>query len=85
MFAIFFRIEVEPEQEATPFVEDTVIESRQQGKQPPPFDHVNKNPFPSQSRLCMNRMITLSILPHSQTHILCMAYHLVTVVSKPHS
>ena len=51
-------IEVELEPEATPFVEDTVTEPRQQGKQPP-FDHVDKNPFPSLSRLCMNRMITL--------------------------
>ena len=34
--------------------------------------------------LCMNRMITLCrFLPHSWTHILCMAYHLVTVVRKP--
>ena len=51
-------IEVELEPEATPFVEDIVIEPRQQGKQPP-FDHVDKNPFPSQYRLCMNRMITM--------------------------
>src|SRR4051812_3720287 len=29
------RIEVEPEPESTPFVEDTVGEPRQQGKQPP--------------------------------------------------
>ena len=54
-------------------------------KATPPFDHVDKNPFPSQSRLCMNRMITLSILLHSWTHILWMACHLVTVVSKPQS
>src|SRR4051812_24092470 len=33
------RIEVEPEQEATPFVEDPDTEPRQQGKQPP-FDHI---------------------------------------------
>ena len=39
-------IEVEPE--ASPFVEDTVTEPRQQGKQPP-FDHVVKNPIPSLS------------------------------------
>src|SRR3954463_12575530 len=45
------RIEVEPEPEATPFVEDTVCEPRQQGKQPPPIDHVDKIPLPSQSRL----------------------------------
>ena len=31
------RIEVEPEPEATPFVEDPDIEPRQQGKQPPPL------------------------------------------------
>ena len=41
-------IDVQPEPEATPFVEDPVIESRQQGKQPP-FDHVDKNPIPSLS------------------------------------
>src|ERR1043165_232583 len=40
---------VQPESEATPFIEDTAIEPRQQGKQPPPFDHVDKNPFPSPS------------------------------------
>ena len=57
MIAMLF-LEVEPELEATPFVEDTVIEPRQQAKQPP-FDHVDKNPIPSLSRLCMNRMITL--------------------------
>ena len=28
-------IDVQPESQATPFVEDTVIEPRQQGKQPP--------------------------------------------------
>ena len=82
---VMLLIEVEPEPKATPFVEDTIIEPRQQGKQTP-FDHVDKDPFSSMSRLCMNRMITLlSILPHSLTHILCMAYHLVTVVSKPQS
>ena len=52
------RVEVEPEHEAVPFVKDPDIEPRQQGKQPP-FDHVDKNPIPSLSRLCMNRMITL--------------------------
>ena len=55
---IVCRIEVEPEPEATPFVEDPHTEPRQQGKQPP-FDHVNKNPIPSLSHLCMNRMLTL--------------------------
>ena len=29
------RVEVEPEQEAAPFVEDPETEPRQQGKQPP--------------------------------------------------
>ena len=43
------RVEVEPEQEAAPFVEDPEPEPRQQGKQPPPIDHVDKNPFPSHS------------------------------------
>ena len=44
------RIEVEPEQEAAPFVEDPEPEPCQQGKQPP-IDHVDKNPFPSHSLL----------------------------------
>ena len=52
MFPMFVRIEVEPKPEATPFVEDTITETRQQGKQPP-FDHVDKIPFHSQSRLFM--------------------------------
>ena len=56
---VMLLIEVELEPEATPFIEDPVTEPRQQGKQPPPFDHVDKNPIPSQYRLCMNRMITL--------------------------
>ena len=43
------RIEVEPEQEVAPFVEDLETEPRQQGKQPPPIDHVDKNPVPSLS------------------------------------
>jgi hypothetical protein len=40
------RVEVEPEQEAAPFVEDPEPESRQQGKQTP-IDHVDKIPLPS--------------------------------------
>ena len=59
------RLEVEPEQEAAPFVEDPETEPRQQGKQPPPIDHVDKNPFPL-FPLCMIRMVTLyRLLPHS--------------------
>ena len=48
LFVLFARIEVEPETEATPFVEDTVTvtEPRQQGKQTP-IDHVDKIPLPS--------------------------------------
>ena len=34
---VMLLIEVEPEPEATPFVEDTVTEPRRQGKQPPPL------------------------------------------------
>ena len=45
---VMLLIEVKPEPEITPFVEDPVIEPRQQGKQPP-FDHVDKNPIPSLS------------------------------------
>ena len=40
------RVEVEPEPEADPFVEDPETEPRQQGKQNP-FDHVDKIPLPS--------------------------------------
>ena len=40
------RVEVEPEQEAAPFVEDPEPEPRQQGKQTP-IDHVDKIPLPS--------------------------------------
>ena len=32
---VFCRVEVEPEQEAAPFVEEPETEPRQQGKQPP--------------------------------------------------
>ena len=46
------RVEVEPEQEAAPFVEDPELEPRQQGKQTP-IDHVDKMPLPSQSCLCI--------------------------------
>ena len=45
---IVCRVEVEPEPEAAPFVEDPEPEPRQQGKQPP-INHVNKNPVPSYS------------------------------------
>src|SRR3954465_4629338 len=44
------RIEVEPEQEAAPFVEDPDTEPRQQGKQTP-VDHVDKIPLPSHASL----------------------------------
>ena len=54
LFVLFARIEVEPEPEITPFAEDPEPEPRQQGKQTP-FDHVDKIPIPSQSRLCMFR------------------------------
>src|SRR3954464_2906725 len=40
------RVEVEPEPEAAPFVEDQELEPRQQGKQTP-IDHVDKIPLPS--------------------------------------
>ena len=43
-----YRIDVQPEQEAAPFVEESETEPRQQGKQPP-IDHVDKIPIPSQS------------------------------------
>src|ERR1041385_1907913 len=43
---VVFQVEVEPEQEAAPFVEDPEPEPRQQGKQTP-IDHVDKIPLPS--------------------------------------
>ena len=43
---VMLLIEVEPESETTPFVEDPDIEPRQQGKQTP-IDHVDKIPLPS--------------------------------------
>ena len=42
-------IDVQPEPEATPFVEDTVIETSSARQATPPFDHVDKNPIPSLS------------------------------------
>ena len=50
-FATLFvvcRVEVEPEQEAVPFIEDPELKPRQQGKKPP-IDHVDKNPIPALS------------------------------------
>ena len=58
---VMLLIEVKPEPEITPFVEDLVIEPHQQGKQPPPLIMSIKTHFPLYL-LCMNRMITLSIL-----------------------
>src|SRR4051812_28289182 len=46
------RVEVEPEQEASPFVEDPEIEPRQQGKQTPLIMSI-KSHFPLMSRLCI--------------------------------
>ena len=48
-FATLFvacRVEVKPEQEVAPFVEDPEPEPRQQGKQTP-IDHLDKIPHPS--------------------------------------
>ena len=51
----------------------------------PPLIMSIKTQFPL-FLLCMIRMITLCrFLPHSWTHILCMAYHSITIVSKPQS
>src|SRR3954462_8037625 len=59
-FATLFvvcRVEVEPEQEAAPFVEDPEAEPRQQGKQPPPPLIISiKTKFPL-FLLCMNRRL----------------------------
>ena len=53
---VCYRIEVELEPEITPFVEDPVIVSRQQGKQPPPLIMSIKSHFPL-IPLCMIRML----------------------------
>src|SRR3954470_4938544 len=50
------RVEVEPEPEGTPFVEDPDTEPRQQGKQPPPLIMSIKTHFPL-FLLCMIRML----------------------------
>src|SRR4051812_23981890 len=52
------RVEVEPKQEATPFVEDLGTEPRHQGKKPPPLIMSIKTHFPL-FLLCMIRMVTL--------------------------
>src|SRR3954464_5809902 len=52
------RIEVEPEPEGTPFVEDPVPEPRQQGKQPPPTVIMSIKPHFPLCLLCMNRMLS---------------------------
>ena len=58
-------IEVQPEQEAAPFVEDPDTEPRQQGKQTPLIMSI-KSHFPLSPAYAMIRMITLLlILPHS--------------------
>ena len=81
---IVCSIDVQPEPEATPFVEDPDIEPRQQGKQTPLIMSI-KSQFPlSLAYACLGDHL-VSILPHSWTHIRCMTYHLVTVVSKPQS
>ena len=62
---VCYRIEVEPEPEITPFVEDPDTEPRQQGKQTPLILSI-KSHFPLSLAYALIRMITLlSILPHS--------------------
>src|ERR1043165_148024 len=81
---IVCSIDVQLEPEATPFVEGPDIEPRQQGKQTPLIMSI-KSQFPlSLAYACLGDHL-VSILPHSSTHIRCMTYHLVTVVSKPQS
>ena len=60
-FATLFvvcRLEVEPEQEATPFVEDPETEPRQQGKQTPLIISI-KSHFPLSLAYALFRMITM--------------------------
>src|SRR3954470_22621489 len=78
------RLEVEPEPEGTPFVEDTEPEPRQQGKQPPPFLIMPiKSQFPL-ILLCMNRMLPC-IVSYRIVEPQSFAWPIIlsTVVSKP--
>src|SRR4051812_6618499 len=58
---VMLLIEVKPEPEITPFVEDLVIETSSARQAAPPLIMSIKTLFPLYL-LCMNRMITLSIL-----------------------
>ena len=55
---VCYRIEVEPEPEITPSVEDTVYDPRQQGKKTP-IDHVDKSHFPLSLAYALFSMITM--------------------------
>src|SRR4051812_45953156 len=55
---VLCRIEVEPEPETTPFVEDPVTEPRQQGKQTPLIMSI-KSHFPLNLAYALFRMITM--------------------------
>src|SRR4051812_49307907 len=75
---VMLLIEVEPELEITPFVEDTVIvtEPRQQGKQTPLVISIKSQFLLSLAYACLGDHFV---------SIYRMTYHLVTVVSKPQS
>ena len=61
---VMLLIEVEPEPEITPSIEDTIYNPRQQGKKTP-IDHVDKIQLPIILAYALFRMITMiTFLPH---------------------
>src|SRR3954467_9997900 len=78
------RVEVEPEQEAAPFVEDPETEPRQQGKQTPLIMSI-KSHFPLSISYALFRMITMLRFYRIDEPIPLHDLSFVTVVSKPQS
>src|SRR3954470_3239272 len=78
------RVEVEPEQETTPFVEDQETEPRQQGKQTPLIMSI-KSHFPLSLAYALFRMITMLCFYRIDEPIPLHDLSFVTVVSKPQS
>ena len=81
---VCYRIEVEPEPEITPSVEDTVYDPRQQGKQSPLITPI-KSHFPLSLAYALFRMITMLCFYRIDEPIPLHDLSFVTVVSKPQS
>src|ERR1041385_4227255 len=77
-------IEVEPEQEAAPFVEDPELEPRQQGKKIPLIMSI-KSHLPLNLAYALFRMITMLRFYRIDEPIPLHDLSFVTVVSKPQS